>query len=320
MRFAHLLFLKGETLAALVLTQSQRQNLNKNVDRAILCQADGLERKINSTLSRAPSLPNSINNMNQYITRIDSRIRHRELKKHFSQNEIGEDPLGDVIDLVENQKDGAFEAVKDKQLFGLLPRVFGLPLGVKGLYLGPHRRDLIVLNGSDIDYIDHGVTAPLKKLIIILSGREFKSKEFLVRQIWGYEYNSLIHDSVLYATIGKLRKIIGSALSWVEWANEGYRLNPEIRVFSATKELRPEQQSKLANENTRLKIEEFNLRQLKLIRYAKSGESITVRNYMKKNKICGMTAFRDLASLHKSGHLVRIGKGRATVYIINARS
>ena len=37
LRFAHLLFLKGETLAALVLTQSQRQNLNKNVDRAILC-------------------------------------------------------------------------------------------------------------------------------------------------------------------------------------------------------------------------------------------------------------------------------------------
>ena len=322
LRFADLLFLKGESMAALALIQSLRYNLDQKMDRAILCQVDGLEKKIKSDSNGSNQ---NLNKINPSFTFVDSRIQHRLVKKKLPSIRIGEDPLGDILDQVANSGIDAIDVIKEFNLFGLLPAALNIPRGLKGIYLGPTRNDLIILDGSDVYYTKKGITAPLKKLILLLANHDFKTKEFLVHQIWSYQYNPLVHDSTLYALIGKLRKSLDIHCSWIEWSNEGYRLSPNIQVLTTINEIKPLKEvvntniAKKVLKNIQSKsIEDFNIRQLRFIKQIKVGEYINVRDYMKKYHVCSMTAFRDLAALHRRGYLIRIGKGRATVYAAKA--
>jgi DeoR/GlpR family transcriptional regulator of sugar metabolism len=60
---------------------------------------------------------------------------------------------------------------------------------------------------------------------------------------------------------------------------------------------------------------ELNFRQVKLMRKLNRDEAISVRDYMMRNSVCSMTAYRDLKELFLAGKLVRVGKGRSTVYL-----
>jgi hypothetical protein len=319
LRFAYLLFLKGEAVAALTLTQSLRNNLDASIDRAILCQVVGLENKIDFFLNRQSR---EIKEQTSAVTFVDSRIQHRETKKHFYQKKVGDDPLGDIIDLVDRDQDEAFDKIKEFGLYGLLPRLLNIPIGTKSLYLGPHRRNLVIVDGGDVSFIEQGITASLRRLIYSLAGPEFKSKQLLVQKVWNYHYNPIVHDSILYAAIGKLRKFFGGHASWIEWSSDGYRLRPEIKVQSYEYRLtEPHHAStndvkalQLAKKITPSQISNFNIRQLQFVKHLKPDEVTSVRGYMKKYKVCSMTAFRDLAALHRGGQLIRIGKGRGTVY------
>ena len=61
---------------------------------------------------------------------------------------------------------------------------------------------------------------------------------------------------------------------------------------------------------------ELNFRQVKLMRRISVEDAVSVRDYMRKFGVCSMTAYRDLAHLQHAGQLVRVGKGRATVYML----
>lgn len=329
LRCAHLLLLRGETHAAMALTSTLRLNLNPKIDLVILHMVDELERKIRFKLDGHYS-PKS----DEYraINFIDNRLQNYNFfgeKKVISTN-LGENPLGGILDNSNNSNLQMFYEVKKLGLFGIMPKLLGLPIGVTGIFLGPSRSEIIVVSGCDVMSIDRGVTGPIKKLISLLVGADFKSKEFLINKIWGYSYDPGIHDRLLHATIGKLRNLLGEFSYWVEWSNEGYRLASQIEVFTDDDNqnrvekndegvLEPETKNILTPNSESYPKKpvqnlDLNIRQIKVLNWLKTGEYIGVTEYAKRYKICKMTACRDLTSLHRASHVIKLGRARATAY------
>ncbi len=322
LRCAHLLLLNGDKQAALALATTLKSNLDPKIDIVILCQTLGLVEKINAsfvngvpTKAEFPSQPTHI---------LDSRIRFRNTRHNTFSINTGEDPLGDIIDSIYTNKVDILYQIKSLGLWGLAPIILRIPIGKSGIYLGPSRGELILFNGADIEWPDKGITQPIKNLILNLKGPHFKSKEELIQKVWGYTYNPIYHDKLLYATIGKLRNILGKNSNWIEWSSDGYKISDSILVFFSdeigTKETNPEillqdsAKSFKKQKKAQTKKVDLNIRQYKLLTTMKDGDFINVRQYAKQYKICTMTACRDLTYLHQQGQVLRIGKGRATVY------
>lgn len=302
------MILKGELYAASALVNSLRGNLNPKVDFYIIRHVDHLESNIKKLLM----------NSNEIIP-----LETRSYFYSVEVNNKSEDPLGDILDQAQISGMDYFYELKSKGLMGLIPQVLGLPLSYKGLYLGPSRNEMILINSGNIRCIDKGISSTLRKLIKQLEGIEFKSKEFLISSVWGYQYDPQIHDNLLHSSIGKIRGILNEYSAWIEWSNEGYRLNPNIRIKEAQEakliqiiEAETQKKNEIVN-NIPFKDKkylELNVRQLKLIKMLKSEDFIGVSEYAKRFRVCKMTACRDLTSLHRFGFMLRVGKGRATAY------
>ena len=69
-------------------------------------------------------------------------------------------------------------------------------------------------------------------------------------------------------------------------------------------------------EKQKLHTLEINERQQKAIEYVKKNESITTRDYIELNRIAKRYSVVELNDLINKGILKRMGKGRATYYIL----
>lgn len=333
LRSAHLMHLRGDNHSALTLLNALRALLNPRIDVVILRQALGLELKIQRQLGFGNRLIEQ-----RFLTALDSRISDRFHGREFAvasslhssfQMKAGEDVIGDIIDRCQIADLDYLYEIKNLGLLGLVPGFVKFPLGKRGVFLGPSRGEMLICSQGDVQWIERGVTTPIKKLIKLLASKQFQTKEHLIQMIWGYKYDPSMHDRLLHATVGKLRQFLGQHSSWVEWSFEGYRLLPEILVIDAESKFETTRGIAVETSEEKLKTSEskpvqlsrtqssregLNVRQVKLLGSFKSGDFISVKEYAKKFKVTTMTAYRDLDGLHALGQVVRIGKGRATVY------
>lgn len=317
LRYSHLLLLRGDPQAALALSNALRGNLDPKVDIVIARQADGLSRKIREHLGHDTESDISLSAGNS-ANSIDERIQRRHFIDSVSFSNLGEDPLGDILDRIRVEGKNLFYEIKKLGLFGLLPKVLNIPLGSLGIYLGPSRGEMLIVNGADVVCLDHGITGPIKKLILCLAGPDYKSKELLIEKVWNYTYNSSIHDSLLHATIGKLRNLLGDCAGWVEWSNNGYRLANNISVFGVGSSAETVKSSETPDPMS-VNLD-LNYRQIEVLQALRPGKFINVKEYTQIYKVSSMTACRDLSYLHRTGRLLRIGRGRATGYGLNLES
>ncbi len=324
-RYAHLLLLRGQTHAALTLARSLKSNLDPKIDAVYMRQTEGLERMILQAID-GNRFVGGTSELGVPVSAIDRRILKRGRSSVISIANTSEDPLGDLIDEVAQEKGSAFDRVKRSGFLGLIPLCLDLPIGQAAIHLGPGRGELVIVAGGNVRCVDSGITAPMKKLIVLLQGNLIKSKEFLVEQTWGYSYQPDVHDRLLHATIGKIRRSLDSYASWIEWANNGYRLSPGVLVVN------PHEASAVISEdidhvivpvpvdNWRVKVAtiDLNHRQIASLKVMRLGTVLGVSDYALRFRICKMTACRDLSTLHKAGKVVRMGRARATRYGISA--
>jgi tetratricopeptide (TPR) repeat protein len=322
-RYAHLLLSRGQPHAALTLVRSLRSNLDSRVDRLILRQVDGLEFKIQKHLNMESS---SLLLAGKPANFLDARMTSRALGKPILKRSVCEDPLGDLIDRVQTEKISVFNEVKELGLWGLIPQIIGVPSGDQVIYLGPGRSEVVLVSGGTVLCVEQGFTSPMKSLIRLLQGSEFKDKQFLVESTWKYQYRGEDHDRLLHATIGKIRNLFQNLSVWIEWTHQGYRLAPRVKVLgvaispvASTRALDSvasfDVKGQLRRESPAIMIDEsFNHRQAKALKLIEKGHYLGVSGYAQQFGVCTMTACRDLTSLLKSGQVVRLGKGRATRY------
>lgn len=311
-RYAHLLFLRGEFHGALALLRSSFSQLDHRVDAVIQAQFAGLESKILLALGK-PQKHYDV----AIRTSVDERVRERSLSQAKSRHLKGEDPLGDVLDDIELHGHELVRGILEMGMLGLIPRALNSSPSHPQIYFGPGRGKMILISSGDVVAVESGLTAPMQKLLIMMSGGKFLSKEELVERTWGYEYDPRIHDNVLYTNVAKLRSLMREFGHWIEWSPEGYRLMERVQIidenFEEKGQLRPQHSN--ASGIRKAKKIHLNLRQIEALREIEKGRALDVESYSQKYRVCKMTACRDLTILLKKGLVVRIGKARATKYL-----
>jgi tetratricopeptide (TPR) repeat protein len=315
-RYAMLAFSQGEFEQALLFLGSTRNDLVTGVDSAYEVEILGLEIRIRERLGITDRMPSMIERI-RYLTfytgnAVSIRIWNRRTQDSTSLRSVGEDPLGDLVDLAKPGSVESVDAIVKSGCLSLMGKVFSIDEKNPAMLLGVAPGSLLACSGGDISWIPKGLTATLEKMIRHLASVRRANKEQLIEKVWGYAYRPLSHDTLVYSTISRLKGLLGSRADWIEVSDSGYSLNAKVRLQVLT------QAESREGTNERdigpLPEEKLNHRQILLLRELKKREFLAVRESMKIFRVSEITANRDLTDLFKMGLIARVGKGRATRY------
>ncbi len=328
LRLAELSYRQGDAAGAMHILQGARRCVDIISDRSFEIRILGLEEKVERhLLGREPStshqtrleqlsreFPNSTN------TRIVNRARGR-IEKILPH---GEDPLGDLLDLLaRDSARGTAELLRIGYL-GLWPEAMGIRPGDErlivfesGHWLGI-RKSGVIKSASALSQTSRKI---LQALSLGVHG-----KDRLLKDVWGYEYDPLRHDAMIYAALTTLRKSLGEMANWIETHDSGWSLGPCLFVGSAGPRggtrvgtsgggVEPIEKKIYFAEERYL---DLNWRQIKALNDLMAGDQSkswwTAPVYRTTFKVSLMTAWRDLDDLVRKKYLVRVGHGRLTSY------
>lgn len=329
LRSAHIQFLQGESRQALHLIRTAKLNLHLDVDLFFLAQLTGLESFILKEQGQTEEAEKVTASSKLQLRHLNSAIHQRILQRQKSGDSnfrTGEDPLGDLMDRCLNSKiESWLDEVIELGYLNLLRRPFGIRPGERTIFWGSPLKSVLLVNRGDLTMVDS--LSRIHRRILEELGQGGKSKEELVTKVWGYDYHPGRHDGLLYSAMKELRKKIGDG--WITLTESGYQLQCELRKISAA-EARPAAKREIAATNAvrtisllveptpLLNRNDLNLRQLEMIEALISGKqrSWTQSGCRQVFDVSTMTATRDLTDLTEKNLLRRLGKGRATCYVL----
>lgn len=230
---------------------------------------------------------------------------------------VGEDPLGDFIDGLKTPPPiGIFQHIVKSGYLGLLRNHLPHISSRDYIYFHQPSHTLVLGRNGDVFAIETASSSKLFELLKSLH-KGFRSKEQLIREVWGYEYNPLRHDSLLYTLISRFRALLGPCAEWLENYDEGYGLRPDVEIMLGE---RP-QQAVASTVNETIAQSELNTRQFAIVEFMKRElKSMTLEECAEMFKVSKVTATRDFSSLCKAGYLRRVGKGPATRYSLSTEN
>ncbi|MGE4130340.1 MAG: hypothetical protein AB7F86_01810 [Bdellovibrionales bacterium] len=290
-RLSFLIFLGGSVENALHLLRSAEHHLNKMVDKKLLEKMKGLRAKIEGKYPSTWPRPQGQN--------------------------IGEDRIGELCHAVRLREASITKRVMSEGYFYFLYELMGILPQDRTLAFDVVPKGIIILDRGDIEVVSTGFSNTLRKIVICLA-RGYVSKARLVEDVWGYEYDPLRHDPLVYTSISKLRIKLKSFGAWIESDQDGYRLSEKVKIIQSyteaeeSKELLPPP-SALSSQNMGLSIR--LLRLIAVIEDAKPGQTFDAPFVMRTFGVSRATATRDLNELVKRGLLRVTGKARATGYL-----
>ncbi|RZA25346.1 MAG: DeoR family transcriptional regulator [Proteobacteria bacterium] len=252
--------------------------------------------------------------------RLHSGISLRIAARRLSQKHhvpVGEDPLGDFMDsLSPPPPGGVFQHIVKSGYLGLLRN--WLPPIASRFYIYYHHASQTLVLGRDGDVFAAEAAASSKLFELLKSlYKGFRTKEELIRDVWGYEYNPLRHDSLLYTLISRFRSLLGPCADWLENHDEGYGVMADVEMILG--DLRMAQMPATAPRED-LAHSDFNTRQFAILELMKKDrKSMSLDECADLFSVSKVTATRDFSSLCKTGHLRRVGKGPATRYILGVQ-
>jgi len=317
LRYAYNLFLVGEFHPALNLVRSAGRELDARVDRALALQVLGLELRLQRALGMNEEAQETIEKLRRLTLYTGVGIARRMLRRQgadFSDAHPGEDPLGDLLDRAAKGGDEAIGAILSSGYLGLLYHVLPLRAGESFLYFDLVPDSLLISDRGNLEFCPRGLTQIIKRLIKELFAGEC-SKEQLIQRVWGYKYDRLRHDSLIYPAISRLRHLLGEQGVWIEVTEGGYRLRTGVNVYSYRRlELARSQEEKIEAAHQPEFAELLNYRQIGILRQFDKREFIDVEMCRRLFNVSKITASRDLSALYKERLVRRHGKGRATRY------
>jgi hypothetical protein len=308
LRWAYLSLLANDLYRALSFTQSSLRDLDLEVDRVIELSALGLQLRILENLPLTKEKVALIKELKlksiSYGGCVHKQILQRYSKKHFPNTS---NYTGDRINQIINENEPS--KIISSGYFLFLYQALKIPLGEKVIHFNIASSEIILLSSGQIHILSN-LTATLKKFLEnIVNG--INLKEEIIRNVWGYQYHPLRHDPLIYNTVLNLRKRLGSFASWLETTETGYRLLPGIQVKVLNTIDKP---AIIQSVNLSAHL---NHRQLNFLKKLKADVFIHVKKYQEQYGISEITACRDLAMLQREGYVVRVGRARATRYVLN---
>ena len=326
LRFAELSYLIGRDVLAWNYLRAARRCLNFEADRNFEIQILGLELKLQNaqpdiSLNINPLLLskkfNSIVNKN-----IISRLNLQSTEDNLVQEKLNfncEDLIHD-FQMNLQASENATELIIQSGYFSSLIKYLDLPRGKGCLYVDHGKNLVVTYSESKIQVIQNQLTpTDLKLLICILNG--FSSKEEICQKVWGYTYDPIRHESMIYSAIRSLRKNLREASHWIETRDEGYFFS-EVRNYKIINSIKKLSELTLKNNIEKQDLtylSHLNLRQMKAIEYLSGHESLDVKTYQELFMVTEVTASRDLRDLKSKKFVLSIGRARATKYILASK-
>lgn len=339
LRIAHYLYMRGEKHQALNLIRNSLKRMSTCEDKVLEQRARGFEAKILEDLgltSEAETILQHLHKLNRKSgLHVGSKILQRKNSYFELENVRGQDPLGDVIDLIHLRSEDAVQEIVVNGWYGLFYKVFLIAPTEKVIYFDIERSGSITFfDRGNVQHFSRQIPPLIRKLLLCLRYGE-KTKEQLVEEIWRYSYQPQKHDSLVYALIANARKLLEGRGSWIEASDSGYRFVSGLMLrqrFDVAKapdpEMRREREpfavEKVVAASVPLarfhvdaeRFEQLNFRQRQALQKIEREAVLDSQTYRTWFEVSEATANRDLAELVDLAILSKIGKARATKYVL----
>lgn len=338
LRLGEIAFRQGDAASALHFVRAARRCLHKVADKAYEIRVLGFESKIHRVLTGGEPPAETIARLKELSevrpSRINSQILARSGEGPEPTTTPGEDPIHDLLLEVAREPAKGLREMIDRGYLGLWPLAAGLKPGRNALVVDDRAHVISVSARGVFRGVEAWAALPLKLLRRL--AKSHASKEELIRDVWGYDYDPLRHDSLIYAGLGNLRRLLGPAADWIETSDSGWRLRGDVdfrdegSTMSQPRTLKGSSSLSTFESGNPYVVSpsparpppgaELNFRQIKALKELEKREFWDLRSYKKTFEVSTMTAWRDLDSLRMKGFLLRLGQGRATRYVAAGRS
>lgn len=327
LRLAELSGRKGDFFGARHYLRFVQRLLSGEADSGFALAALGIERKL--ALSEGKS-----------VNELDARWK--QLTKEFSQTR--NDHLlirsGLLEESRENQEDRVHQVLRasrraptlSQKLRPLLEHGFlaevslclGLIPGENTLVALPQALGLLVQTSAEISWVSSPLSSLQAKILDLLAKGDC-DKEKLVEAVWGYRYDPLRHDPMVYSALSTLRKNLGLGAEWLQATESGYRLATRFFAVAESKKsiskapvkAEPTLQTAPVLDSSLAKyLPLLNHRQIEILEWLKDQRFLGVGECRTRFDVSEITALRDLDGLRRQGLVVRNGKARATRYML----
>lgn len=309
LRYAHLLRLSGDFIQALNLVCSARRELDLAVDTALHLELAGLEAE----LCRVLGLDTDAGRLGKLTQRSSRFVALRMGQRHRGPSEalVGQDPLGDLKDDLARRGHEALPGVARSGFWGLLFDAPGIVPHERAFHFNLVDECVVLVDHGNVD-VSSRLCTPIFLRLLQRLVKGPATKELLIREVWGYKYRPLQHDNLVYTAMSRLRQLLGPRAKWIQSLDGIYALVSGIRIYDHARDL----SRQAARPPVMIKNDELNLRQRQILAKTERDGSVDVRTCLTEFEVSDMTLRRDLRALTASGILRRIGRGRATKYIL----
>lgn len=338
LRYAYIQFLQGEPEQALNLVRNAYKELDRRADISLEFEVLGLEKLITSGMNMAAKDQESAVHRFALLESaqgrsgktINFRITARESGCPAKNLYPGDDPLGDILDLTTTNSNQAAARIIETEYWGLFYKLIPEARGRKMLFFDYVPGSILIFDRGNVEYVANHQSSVIRAIASELKAGTLTKQE-LIERIWGYTYQPLKHDSLIYRNISRFRALLGDRSDWILADDNGYRLGPGVDVHFHTHEFENRLARDISSEpapgaesngqkknglvSSTLQAH-LNFRQIEILGLFPTYDYIDVKICSDKFNVSEITARRDLASMTTEGLLVRSGKGRATKYAL----
>lgn len=337
---ARLAALKEDYLRAFTLVETNLKLCDPRVDRALISKCLGILIDLQEDLKDHPwaqslnvfaqGRDEQIDQLKRLVTETNRYIAYRHERRRgradpsfpLSGKEL--DPLGDLLDRVaelsvhpnEAQERLVLQECIDLELLGLIKRLPSFKKAKKIIALNWPAQNILSINEAEVHLHPEAPSPMIVRLLQRLE-KAPQSKEQLITELYGYDYDPLIHDPLIYALIARLRKSLGPHASLLTLQEEGYALHSDVRILDR-------HQAPLKHKVTELPEQlldrRLNGRQNDLIDLLSLGKikEISPSEYRTTFDVSRITATRDLKELCDLGYLITLGRARGIKYRLSS--
>ncbi len=334
LRWAEIYFLKNEPTSALHYIRSGKRCL-EFIDQTYEIQFLGLEIKVHEKLRHQPA-PDGLKQKLELLSQKYHTIKNNNmlsrnpevLEKAVEINQSSDDEIHQLLLKASKNVAAAKQIILETHYFSWIYRFFDLEPGENYILLNFEAKSISCVTKNGVAHKPQELSTLVFKILTTLSSG-FTSKETLVNSVWGYQYDPLRHDSLIYSSFSSLRKILGQDPQLIETSEMGYKLNAKLvnlleqASSNSEKDRNPgpfathEIESGASEKIVALAKAGLNSRQIQIMSYLEKNPFISVKTLVGLFDTSEITANRDLRSLFEMKLVVRVGQGRATQYARN---
>lgn len=329
LRWAEIYFQRNELSTAIHFIRSAKKSL-EHVDQTYEIQLLDLEIKLLEKQGQPnPELESKLTALSQKFKTLSNQNRLQRKNKNLPLvlENLG-DEIHELLMKAENSEQQARKIILQTGFYSWIYRFFPVQRGQNYILLNFESKSITCLDINSISHKASELSSLNYKIITSLS-QGFKTKEQLLESVWGYKYDPLRHDSIIYSAFSSLRKILGDHSDFLQTSETGYGLRAEVLEMTMTAKSNAIKSPQIATDEPKTSFAKtsvddqmqtylkqgLNARQIQIMQYLQENQFISVKLVQELFEVSEITANRDLRYLNNNQFVLRVGRGRAIRYM-----